>query len=110
MFEYSPKYKLIFKQDKRNTGLARVGQMIGSDIRYRKNSIGRIHKNSVYGADPGVYRVGLKVVKPQQQVFEWVYFKAKFGTMEAAKEWTKTNFVKILEDFESKGYIIQEHD
>ena len=110
MFEYSEKYKLTFKSDARETGLAACGQMIGADIKYRKKHIGRIHRNSLHVQDACKYTVGFSVNKPENGRWVWVYFKMKFDTMEEAREWASDNFKAIIDNFQSKGWTIHEID
>lgn len=110
MFEYSEKYKLTFKNDARNTGLAACGQMIGATIKYRKKCIGRIHRNALHMPDSGMYKVGFSVFKPEDGCWSWVYSKKLFNTMEEAKEWASFSFKAIVDNFQSKGWTIHEID
>lgn len=108
MFEYSSKHKLTFKNDARNTGLAACGQMVGADIKYRKKWIGRVHKNALHTPNAGKYKVGFAVFKPEEDRWDWVYFKHIFDEMESAREWASINFKSIVEHFQSKGWTIHE--
>ena len=116
MYKISPKHKIVFKIDPRDSGLAGVGQMRGAYILHRKQKIGRIHRNSMHmGNEPCMYKVGFIISpidlasstnSPESTTWKWRYFKVAFKEMAEAQEWVTTNIHNILNKFEQDGYTI----
>ncbi len=95
------KVKFTTKRDKRETGLAGVGQIyLGADIKLKGRVVGWIKPPNRNGQES--FKIMFKVVHSQKHL-EWVSIRRAFGTYEEAKEYLTQNSQAIYDMFEIKG-------
>lgn len=100
------KVKFTTKRDKRETGLAGVGQVhLGADIKLKGKIVGRITQPNRNGQED--YRLLFKVVHPQKTL-EWKVIRRSFNTYDEAKEYLTTKSQAIYDMFERKGLVLHE--
>lgn len=86
-----------FKNDKSPTGLARVGWIMGCDVKFKKKTCGKIYPPNLWTKE-SQYKLSLQV--KDGGTWKWVTLKARFDSLDEAKSWTKENWNKIMEKFD----------
>lgn len=85
-----------FKNDTAPSGLARVGWIKGADIKYEKKSCGHIVPPSHWTKETQ-YKVSLQV--KDEISWKWVTLKARFDSLDEAKDWCKANWENIMQKY-----------
>ena len=92
-----------FKKDKRQRGLAGVGEVPGCDIKLQKKKVGHLYPPSRFKAETEwsvSFMVKKEPTKEDPCPWRWVNLKAKFPNEQDARVWVNEKFEAIITKYD----------